>query len=89
MVCAFLEFCQRLVGFIPGLLRYWNPGKVNSIGSFGKLLFLLLAASNVPSTLSIGAEIYWGNITFHNALFQLFLPIFITDTLWASNDALG
>ena len=77
------SFANALMGFIPGLLRYWSPGAITSIRSFGKLLFLLLAASSVPFTLSIGAEIYGGNITFHDALFQLFLPIFITDTLWA------
>jgi len=47
------------------------------------LLCLLFVASSVPFTLSIGAEIGLGNINFHNALFQLFLPIVITDTLWA------
>lgn len=83
LFAPYWSLANGLMGFIPGLLQYWNPEKITSIGSFGKLLFLLLAASSAPFTLAIGAEIGLGNITFHNALFQLFLPIFITDTLWA------
>ena len=83
LFAPYRSFANGLMGLTPGLLRYWSPGQVHTIRPFAKLLFLLLAASSVPFTLSIGVEIGMGNMGFHDALFQLFLPIFITDTLWA------
>lgn len=77
------SLANGLMGCIPGLLRYWGARQVTSVLSFGKLLILLIAASSIPFILSIGVEIGRGHISFHNAIFQLFLPIFITDTLWA------
>ena len=77
------SFANGLMGLIPGLIRYWGTQQVTSIRSFGILLALLLAASSVPFTISIGVEMGRGNSSFHDAIYQLFLPIFIADTLWA------
>lgn len=77
------SLANGLMGLIPGLIRYWGVRQITSALSFGKLLVLLLAASSLPFTFSIGVEILQGNISFHNAIFLLFLPIFITDTLWS------
>jgi len=77
------SLANGLMGSIPGLVRYWGARRVTSIVSFSKLLAMLLAASSLPFTLAVGIEVGRGNISFHNAIFQLFLPIFITDTLWA------
>ncbi|MDD5206089.1 MAG: ECF transporter S component [Desulfobacterales bacterium] len=83
LFAPYWSLANGLMGFIPGLVRYWGASIVTSISSFSKLLALLLAASSAPFALSIGIEIWRSDITFHNAVFQLFLPIFITDTLWA------
>ncbi|RJR52646.1 MAG: HAMP domain-containing protein [Desulfobacteraceae bacterium] len=83
LFAPYWSLANGFMGFVPGLIRYWGARVVTSISSFCKLLALLLAASSLPFTLSIGVEIWKGGVTFHDALFQLFLPIFITDTIWA------
>ena len=83
LFAPYWSFANGLMGLIPGLIRYWRAQQVTSIRAFGILLGLLLAASSVPFMISIGVEMRQGNISFHNAVFQLFLPIFIADTLWA------
>ena len=79
----FWSLANGLMGMIPGLLRYWTKGEITSTFPFLKLLTLLLAASSLPFTLSVGAEIFHGNISASIAVYKLFLPIVITDTLWA------
>ncbi|MCK5680720.1 ECF transporter S component [bacterium] len=77
------SIANGLVGFIPGLARYFGARSVDSIISFVKLLILLLLASSLPFIFATGVEFWLGRISFHQALFAFFLPIFITDTLWA------
>lgn len=77
------SLANGLMGFIPGLARYLGARPVDAIASFVKLLILLLLASSVPFAFSTAVEYGLGRIPFHQALFGLFLPIFITDTLWA------
>ncbi|WP_051185167.1 HAMP domain-containing protein [Desulfatiglans anilini] len=77
------SFANGLMGLIPGLAGRFGARPVDSILSFVKLLLLLLLASALPFALSTGVEVGLGRVAFHNALFSLFLPIFITDTLWA------
>ena len=77
------SIANGLMGFIPGLSGYFHLKPVDNITSFVKLLLLLLLASSVPFAFSTGVEWYLGRIPFHQALFGFFLPIFITDTLWA------
>ncbi len=72
-----------LMGFIPGLAARFGARTVDSILSFVKLLVLLLLAASLPFAFSTGIEYGLGRISFHQALFGFFLPIFITDTLWA------
>jgi len=72
-----------LMGLIPGLARHVGVRTVDSIASFVKLLLLLLLASSLPFAFSTGVEWGLGRVPFHQALFLFFLPIFITDTLWA------
>lgn len=71
------------MGFIPGLAGYFGIKPVDAIASFVKLLVLLLLACSLPFAFSTGVECWLGRMPFHQALFGFFLPIFITDTLWA------
>ncbi len=77
------SLANGLMGLIPGLARYFGARPVDSIASFVKLLLLLLLASSLPFAFSTGVEYGLGRVPFHLALFGFFLPIFITDTLWA------
>lgn len=77
------SLANGLMGSIPGLARYVNARPVHSIASFVKLLILLLVASSLPFAFSTGVEYGLGRVPFDQALFLFFLPIFITDTLWA------
>ncbi|MEA3333876.1 MAG: ECF transporter S component [Pseudomonadota bacterium] len=77
------SIANGLVGFIAGLARYFGARSVDSIISFVKLLILLLLASSLPFIFATGIEFWQGRTSFHHALFAFFLPIFITDTLWA------
>jgi HAMP domain-containing protein len=77
------SFANGLMGLIPGLARYLGARPVDAIASFVRLLILLLLASSVPFAFSTGVDYGLGRVSFHQALFGFFLPIFITDTLWA------
>ena len=77
------SFANGLMGFIPGLAGFLGIKPVLSIAAFSKLLILLLLASSLPFAFSTSVEWWLGRIPFHQALFGFFLPIFITDTLWA------
>ena len=77
------SLANGLMGLIPGLAKYFGARQVDSIFSFVKLLILLLLAASLPFAFSTGVECRLGLMPFHQALFRLFLPIFITDTLWA------
>jgi len=77
------SIANGLMGFIPGLAGPLGIKPVDSITSFVKLLILLLLACCLPFAFSTGVEYWLGRMTFHQALFGFFLPIFITDTLWA------
>ncbi len=77
------SIANGLMGFIPGLARYFGVRPVDSIASFVKLLVLLLLGIGLPFSFSTGIEFWMGHIPFHEALFRFFLPIFITDTIWA------
>ncbi|MCP4579532.1 MAG: HAMP domain-containing protein [Deltaproteobacteria bacterium] len=77
------SIANGLMGFIPGLAGIVGIKPVDSISSFAKLLLLLLLASSLPFAFSTGIECWLGRIPFYQALFGFFLPIFITDTLWA------
>ncbi|MBW1784582.1 MAG: HAMP domain-containing protein, partial [Deltaproteobacteria bacterium] len=77
------SLANGLMGLIPGLARYLGARPVDTIASFVKLLILLVLASSLPFVFSTGVEYGLDRISFHHALFVFFLPIFITDTLWA------
>ncbi len=77
------SLANGLMGLIPGLARYAGARPVDAIAPFVRLLILLLLASSVPFAFSTGVEFGLGRISFHTALFGFFLPIFITDTMWA------
>jgi len=77
------SIANGLMGFIPGFTGMLGIKPVDAIASFAKLLLLLLLASSLPFAFSTGVEWWLGRIPFHQALFGFFLPIFITDTLWA------
>ena len=77
------SIANGLMGLIPGLAGILGIKPVETIASFVKLLLLLLLASSLPFAFSTGVEWWLGKIPFHQALFGFFLPIFITDTLWA------
>ncbi len=77
------SLANGLMGFLPGLAWSWGARPVDSRGAFGKLLVLLLAASSLPFVLAIGVDLLQGDLLFRDAVFQIFLPVFITDTLWA------
>ncbi len=76
------SLANGLMGLIPGLLLYWEGRRITSIFGFARLLILLLAASSLPFALPIGIAIGQGTLSFHDALYKLFFPIFITDSLW-------
>ncbi len=77
------SIANGFMGLIAGLARYVGARPVAAISSFVKLLILLLLASSIPFAFSTGVEYELGRVPFHQALFGFFLPIFITDTLWA------
>jgi len=77
------SLANGLMGLIPGLARYVGARPVDAIAPFVKLLILLFLAASIPFAFSTGLEFALGRISFHTALFGFFLPIFITDTLWA------
>lgn len=77
------SIANGLMGFIPGLAGPLHIKPVDSIATFVKLLMLLLLACSLPFAFSTGIEYWLGRMTFYQALFGFFLPIFITDTLWA------
>lgn len=77
------SLANGFMGLTPGLLRHWEGRRIVSILAFAKLLVLLLAASSLPFTLPIALEINQGNLSCYDALYKLFFPIFITDSLWA------
>lgn len=77
------SFANGLMGFIPGLAGYFRLKPVDAIASFVKLLILLLLACSLPFAFSTGVEYWLGRMSFYQAMFGFFLPIFITDTLWA------
>jgi len=77
------SIANGLMGLIPGLARYCGARPVDAIVSFVKLLLLLLLGVSLPFAFSAGVEFQLGHFSFHDALFRFFLPIFITDTIWA------
>ena len=77
------SLANGLMGGIPGLARMAGARPVDSIASFVRLLVLLLLAAGLPFAFSSGVEYGLGRVSFHQALFGFFLPIFVTDTLWA------
>ncbi|MFP3911524.1 MAG: ECF transporter S component [Desulfobacteraceae bacterium] len=77
------SMANGLMGLIPGLARYVGARPVDAVAPFVRLLILLVLASGVPFAFSTGVEYGLGRVPFHEALFGFFLPIFITDTLWA------
>ena len=77
------SIANGFMGLIPGLSRCLGARPVDSIPSFARLLILLVLASSLPFAFSTGVDVALGSLPFHQALFFLFLPIFITDTLWA------
>ena len=77
------SLANGMMGLIPGLACYLGARVIDCIGAFVKLLVLLLLASSLPFAFATAVELWQGNICLHDAVFLLFLPIFITDTLWA------
>ncbi|MGD9973871.1 MAG: ECF transporter S component [Desulfatirhabdiaceae bacterium] len=77
------SIANGLMGLIPGLAGAVGARPVDSIPSFVRLLVLLLLASCLPFAFSTGIEFWLGRIPLREAVFEFFLPIFITDTLWA------
>ena len=72
-----------LMGMIPGLAGYIHAKRVDSIQSFARLLILLLVAVIVPFGFSSAVTYARGALSLHAAVFSLFLPVVITDILWA------
>ncbi|MFH1037915.1 MAG: HAMP domain-containing protein [PVC group bacterium] len=83
LFAPYWSLANGLMGLIPGMARYLGARTIDSIGSFVKLLGLLLLASSLPFAFATAFEFRLGHLPFHDAVFRFFLPIVITDTLWA------
>jgi energy-coupling factor transport system substrate-specific component len=77
------SLANGLMGAIPGFAAVGQATPVARMRSFVKLQFLLMLACGIPFAMSTGYETLAGHMTADAALFRLFLPIFITDLLWA------
>ncbi|MDD4734521.1 MAG: ECF transporter S component [Kiritimatiellae bacterium] len=72
-----------LMGLIPGLAGGPGARVVTNLRAMQKVYFLLILAALLPFLFSSGMEVLYGHLPLKAAFFQLFLPIFITDALFA------
>ncbi|HNW92944.1 MAG TPA: methyl-accepting chemotaxis protein [bacterium] len=72
-----------VMGLIPALVWRGHERCLKAVGDFSRLLIFLLAAATLPYIATSLIEYARGNYTLTGALFELLLPIVITDTLWA------
>ncbi|HBA86159.1 MAG TPA: hypothetical protein DCZ95_18915 [Verrucomicrobia bacterium] len=77
------SLANGLMGAIPGFATAWHVTPIARMRSFVKLQVLLMLASSAPFAIATGYEAATGAAPPAVALFHLFLPIFITDLLWA------
>jgi hypothetical protein len=77
------SLANGLAGLIPGCACLLGLRRIESSRQLVRLLGLLLAACSLPFLGSTLTEFAMGRVSFHSALYELFLPIWITDSLWA------
>ena len=77
------SLANGLMGALPGLAAVWRARPVADMRSFVKLQILLMLACCIPFAISTGWDAAAGYLPPDAALYRFFLPIFITDLLWA------
>ena len=72
-----------LIGMIPGFCALLGVRRIKSIRDFEIMLGLVILASSLPILFAIGLDsLRYVNLSFYDATYTLFFPIFITDAVW-------
>ncbi len=72
-----------LMGLIPGFAGHFHARNVTTLKGMQTLYILLLLSTSIPYVFSCSIECLKTHLLLHDAFFMLFLPIFVTDALFA------
>jgi len=72
-----------LMGGIAGLARYFHARRVTTLKGMQTVYLLLLLSTSLPFLFSSGVEVLLGHVPPGKGFSFLFLPIFITDAMFA------